>query len=1126
MKKIIVTCLFIMCFVSVAPPLSARAAGPADAILEVTGVQGGIVVHVGCGDGVVTAALRGGDGFLVHGLDSSAASVAAARARVRNNGSYGPVSVDTFDGQTLPYVDNFVNLVVADDLERLSMDEVMRVLVPGGVAYVDGKKTVKPRPEEIGDWTHYLHDPQGSCVGQDTVVGPPHRLKWVGPPRHARSHEHTASVHAMVSAGGRTFDVTDLGSRASIQLPSKYTLTARDAFNGMILWQRDIPDWFNHLYPLKSGPAYMPRRLVAVGSVVYVSGGIGHPLLALDAATGRVLHEYADTTTTVDLIVSDGVVFAVVDPDRKLFDYNQQNDNCWSERDRASNLFAWKGEKDQLKAIDAATGKLLWEVTAAVAPITLAVDETKVCFFDGQSVVALDRRTGQHLWASDSLTGKASAPRRKKRGKPEAAEPVAKGPPALKTGYAPKLILADQYVLYSPFGRIVALDASTGKTVWDVKKAERSGHYSPEDLFVIDGIVWAAGTARGRGSTFGGYDLATGEQTKNYPNPIPAFYMHQRCYPGRATTKWLIAAATGTEFIDPITGEWQIHHWVRGGCIYGMMPANGLLYATPQACACYYQSKLNGFTALATGRRELPEEPTARLLKGPAFGEVGGERLEVRGQKSGVRGQASGVRGQKSGVRDRESENGEQTPIPHSAFRIPHSSAWPTFRGDNRRSGFARTDLSDKLKQAWQVEFEGRISQATVAGGKVFVAAIDQHAVHAIDVRSGRKVWTFTAGGRVDSPPTIYKELAIFGCADGHVYAVSASDGRLAWRFRAAPIDQRLMSYGQIESVWPVHGSTLIENDILYCVAGRSVFLDGGLRMIRLNPATGELIDESVMDDKVPGTDQNLQRIMAGKHMPVALPDILSSDGTYVYMKSQTFDMDGRRVRIEPQSPNTQQGDEQHLFAPISFLDDSWFHRAYWIYGRAAGEGWAEWQIPGKYAPYGRILCFNEDSVFGYARDPQYLCNSSVLEYRLYSADKQVQEGKAVGSSVTWKSLAAQPEEKLTRLAFNWKVPHPPLLVRAMVLANDTLVVAGPPDVVDEKEMWGRSNDPAFKQKMREQAEALQGSHGAVLWTVSAKTGDKLAEYQLDTLPAFDGLTAANGRLFMATTNHKLVCFE
>ena len=1060
-------------------------------ILQATGVQGGLIVHLGCDDGELTAALHAGNGYVVHGLDTHADHVATARTSIQKLGVYGPVSVDTFDGHALPCVDNFVNLVVASGECQVSQDEIMRVLAPGGMAVflnqqseLGNRKLVKSRPEEMDEWNHYMHDAQGTCVGQDSLVGPPRRLKWVGSPRHCRSHEHTASVHAMVSAEGRTFDVTDLGSRASIQLPSKYTLTARDAFNGTILWQREIPDWFNHLYPLKSGPAYMPRRLVAVGSVVYVSGGVGHPLLALDAATGKTLHEYADTTTTIELIVSEGVIFALVDPDRKLFDYNQQDDNCWKERDRASGLWAWTGEKDHLKAIDARTGRLLWQATVPVAPMTLAADGKKVCFYDGQSIVALDRQTGQSLWTSDPVLIGRNARRSNRKGKAQNA-PAPKGPATFNTGYGPKLILADKYVLFSPFGRIVAVDGTTGKTAWDVKKTERSGHYSPEDLFVIDGTVWAAGTARGKGSTFGGYDLTTGELTKNYPNPIHAFYMHQRCYPGRATTKWLIPAATGTEFVNPKTGEWEIHHWVRGSCIYGMMPANGILYATPQACACYYQSKLTGFNALASGERSLPAKPTQRLQKGPAYGQIGNRKSQVA-----------------------------------------NPADWPTFRHDNERSGFGRVDLSGKLKQTWQAEFGGRISQPTVAGGMAFVSVIDQHTVHALDVKTGRTAWTFTAGARVDSPPTIYKGLAIFGCSDGYVYAVDASDGQLAWRFRAAPIDQRMMSYEQIESVWPVHGSTLIENDVLYCVAGRSLFLDGGLRMIRLNPITGELIGENVMDDSVPDTDQNLQTVMAGKHMPVALPDILSSDGTYVYMKSQTFDMDGRRTRIEPQTPDTQKGSEHHLFAPISFLDDSWFHRAYWVYGRAAGEGWAEWQIPGKYAPYGRILCFNDKNVFGYARDPEYLCNSSVLEYRLYSAAKQALEGKAVGPSVTWKKHAEQPEEKLTRLAFGWKVPHPPLLVRAMALTKTTLFAAGPPDVVDEKAMWGRSNEAEFHQKMREQAEALDGSRGAVLWAVSVETGDKLAEYKLDAPPTFDGMAAADGRLFVSTISHKLVCFE
>ena len=127
-----------------------------------------------------------------------------------------------------------------------------------------------------------------------------------------------------------------------------------------------------------------------------------------------------------------------VDPDRELFDYNQQNDNCWTERDRASELWAWKGQKDQLKAIDAKTGNVLWEVSVAVAPMTLAVDDQKVCFYDGQSVVALDRQSGQRLWASDWIAAAQKAARAKRRGKATAV-PAAQGPATFRTGYGPNI---------------------------------------------------------------------------------------------------------------------------------------------------------------------------------------------------------------------------------------------------------------------------------------------------------------------------------------------------------------------------------------------------------------------------------------------------------------------------------------------------------------------------------------------------------------------------------------------------------------------------------------------------------------------------------------------------------------
>jgi len=77
-------------------------------ILADTGVKGGLVIHVGCGDGRLTAALRAGDSFLVHGLDTNAANVEKARSHVQSLGLYGNVSIDRQTGTALPYIDGRV----------------------------------------------------------------------------------------------------------------------------------------------------------------------------------------------------------------------------------------------------------------------------------------------------------------------------------------------------------------------------------------------------------------------------------------------------------------------------------------------------------------------------------------------------------------------------------------------------------------------------------------------------------------------------------------------------------------------------------------------------------------------------------------------------------------------------------------------------------------------------------------------------------------------------------------------------------------------------------------------------------------------------------------------------------
>ncbi|MBL7143598.1 MAG: methyltransferase domain-containing protein, partial [Phycisphaerae bacterium] len=118
---IIVFCLLaISCSLFAATPQHQRQARQ---ILEATGIQGGLVVHIGCDDGKLTAALGAGGSYLVHGLDANAKNVEIARKYIKSLGIYGKVSVDKLNGKQLPYTDNLVNLIVAEDLDRDLMDE-------------------------------------------------------------------------------------------------------------------------------------------------------------------------------------------------------------------------------------------------------------------------------------------------------------------------------------------------------------------------------------------------------------------------------------------------------------------------------------------------------------------------------------------------------------------------------------------------------------------------------------------------------------------------------------------------------------------------------------------------------------------------------------------------------------------------------------------------------------------------------------------------------------------------------------------------------------------------------------------------------------------------------------------
>ena len=266
--------LALFAFLTTATITSAEPVTPAD-----SGVRGGLVVAVGFEDAAELAGLRAGDSYLVQGLDTDAAKVDAAGRVLKRLGAAGKVSAATFDGKHLPYTDNLVNLLVADSLGAVPESEVMRVLSPGGVAMVGGKKIVKPVPETIDEWTHYLHDASNNAVAQDTEVGPPRHMQWLGGPRWTRTHHKLNTISSVVTSAGRLFFVVDSSSAASWDVPSRWEIVARDAFSGVQLWRRGIESWHEtNRTGFRSGPPELTRLLVASGERVFAplaKGGCG-----------------------------------------------------------------------------------------------------------------------------------------------------------------------------------------------------------------------------------------------------------------------------------------------------------------------------------------------------------------------------------------------------------------------------------------------------------------------------------------------------------------------------------------------------------------------------------------------------------------------------------------------------------------------------------------------------------------------------------------------------------------------------------------------------------------------------------------------------------------------------------
>jgi outer membrane protein assembly factor BamB len=765
------------------------------AAVEASGVQHGVVVHLGFEDAEHAVALAREGIHLIHGISSDKEVAAAAKRRLQRENLSERASVIWQDSlQQLPYAENLINLLVVENTPKLlsqglSIPEVLRVLVPRGIAAFEGTVdpaelsaagftrirsesgwtyATKPRPAEMDDWSHLNYDASGSRVSRDRLIGPPARLRWIDGPRWQTAMGLDNTPDAVVSANGRIFY-----NGIAADGTGKTSIVARDAYNGMLLWAR-APAAVGH-----------PATFLAHGDKLFcnIRGGEGG-LAALSAATGETILKFDDNLPAASVLYHQGVLVASIG--------------------------------GAMKCLDAESGALKWQFDVAVAPSRLnrsgqlfpnfVIGDEQVFYLNTPDNRRRARRGVAPLpYVLGCVDIKSGSPVWRKEIQPEQVS----GTPLLRSVHAGVLILGEafQHSGPKPPEAVHGFSTKDGSQLWR-HKFEPPGHGGTHtDGFFIDGKYWIHVRDAALAEQLKWKTQATGWRALDPVSGkvVTSFnYSHgiiHRCYMDKATARYILAGSV--DFVKLSEQKSVPTSLVRGGCQQGMLPANSLLYAYPHGCQC--SAFLRGFVGLAAdtpGKAGRPASPPDLLLeKGPAFGLA--------------------------------------TPAGDPAAR---GEDWPCYRHDDTRGLAASTNVPPDVTPAWQVQLGAGLTAPVAADGLVFVARSSAGEVIALDAESGEEAWRFLADGPIDTPPTIHAGLALFGCRDGSFYSLRARDGALAWRLRIDSDPHLIVADGQLESLYAIHGSAAIKSGVACFATGRHSSLDGGVSVIGVRPATGEIL--------------------------------------------------------------------------------------------------------------------------------------------------------------------------------------------------------------------------------------------------------------------------------------------
>ncbi len=997
-------------------------------LLQSNGLPGGLVVQVGGGDTEGVAKLSRTGRYIINVLDEDPATIASAQSKLRQEGNYGIVSAEILPERgKLPYSENLVNAILVQG-NHIPVEEMFRVLTPDGLLIWNGQGIASTDNIERQG---FLAIPQDSGVIVARKPRPSNIDSW-SHPRHAASGNAVSSdtavgpprrIRWVAAARNEVEGMVTAGGR------NYYGgMLARDSFNGLRIWHVDI-----HQNKHNSGDFDLPRlssKLARpVASEKYVFAVVQGKLVALDGLTGETIRDFGDLDEPRELLFHEGSILAA--------------------------------DENVLRAYDVESGSELWSMEAGETR-NLVAGHGIATFIQGRlkrgekaEAVTVDIKTGKVKWRNSCHEFLRDVQR---------------------------TVLANGQIAYelSSFNDddtgngLKVVSAETGSQLWEKAFPPGMNHRRQARAMYLEDKLWILHGGKTNYQDkdklkrepvkLSSLDPATGEILESFP----AGLLH--CFPPVATPNFMFAGTL--DMTNLKTGEMVVNRITKANCSQenGWIPANGLVYTTPKHCTCW--PMLRGFVSMAPegGSYSQANRPLEELV----FPVELGKAKQASDAKEAV------------------------------------ATDWPLYRNDPWRSGSTKADGPGKLETVWSTKIateddnapfsqlpggpiqhdwkenpviKGPLSAPTIANGMAYVTRPNAHEVIAVDISTGKPKWRFTADGRVDTPPAIFQGLALFGTSYGFVYALRADTGEQVWKMQAAPSNERIVAYGQVESPWPVPGAVLIQDGIAYFAAGRQPLADGGILVFAVDPFTAKRHWVHRIDTVPQKGDYENSGLDFDPF------DILHAEGDRIALSRWLISKDGKNAKV----------DKWNAFAKLDTGAGSCYvPRGSWTYGarhqhRFAGE-----------ARRRPLTVFRDKSVF----------SSLNGTTELFRRDFDIEGGEEFSDKWITGWAAATMARKGEKPYRTYKIAEKAKWVKDLFAQEG---VEKKPERLGTQ-LYNRYHALALAEN------ALYVAHeDGRLLQLSKEDGSILAETQIPT-PAWDGMAIAEHRIFLSTQTGELLC--